>query len=43
VKQLALFHHRPRRSDDQLARIEAEAKSGFASVFAAYDDLELTL
>lgn len=43
VKRLALFHHRPRRSDEQLADIETEAKADFADAFVAYDDLELTL
>jgi ribonuclease Z len=43
VRRLALFHHRPRRSDDQIDQIEAEAKGDFAGVFAAYDDLDLTL
>lgn len=43
VKRLALFHHRPRRDDDQLAEIDATAQAAFAGAFVAYDDLELTL
>ncbi|MFO1089757.1 MAG: MBL fold metallo-hydrolase [Hyphomicrobiales bacterium] len=43
VKRLALFHHRPRRTDEQLAQIEAEAKAAFPTAFVAFDDLEFTL
>jgi len=35
VGKLALFHHDPRREDDEVAVIEAQARSIYASAFAA--------
>ncbi len=37
VKQLALFHHDPFRTDTELAKIEAQAKAKFPNAFAARD------
>jgi phosphoribosyl 1,2-cyclic phosphodiesterase len=35
VGRLALFHHDPQRCDEELARIEAQAREAFPTVFAA--------
>jgi phosphoribosyl 1,2-cyclic phosphodiesterase len=43
VKRLVLFHHRPRRSDHDLATIEQEARQVFPDTIVASDDLEITL
>ena len=43
VKRLALFHHRPRRTDRELAAIEQEARQAFPDTLVASDDLEITL
>lgn len=39
ASRLALFHHDPWRTDDQLDDIEAQAKASFAGAFAARDGL----
>lgn len=41
ARSLALFHHDPRRTDDQLKAIERQAKEAFAGAFAARDGQEL--
>ncbi|NJP04602.1 MAG: MBL fold metallo-hydrolase [Chloroflexaceae bacterium] len=43
AKQLVLFHHDPRHSDDQIAAIEQEAQAMFADTVAAYEGLEMVL
>jgi len=43
AKRLALFHHDKGRTDDHLAAIEEQAKSHFNGVFAARDDMVITL
>jgi phosphoribosyl 1,2-cyclic phosphodiesterase len=43
VKRLVLFHHRPRRTDSELAAIEQEARQAFPDTIVACDDLEITL
>ncbi|MBU1879536.1 MAG: MBL fold metallo-hydrolase [Chloroflexi bacterium] len=43
VGQLALFHHDPRHSDDQLAEMERQAQGIFANTIAAYEGLEIVL
>jgi phosphoribosyl 1,2-cyclic phosphodiesterase len=43
VKRLVLFHHRPRRTDRDLAAIEQEARQVFPDTIVASDDLEITL
>jgi phosphoribosyl 1,2-cyclic phosphodiesterase len=39
VRQLVLYHHDPRRSDAQVAEIEARAQDAFASTVAAREGL----
>jgi phosphoribosyl 1,2-cyclic phosphodiesterase len=41
VKQLVIFHHRPGRDDNDLRRIEAEAKARFPGAVVARTGLEL--
>jgi ribonuclease BN (tRNA processing enzyme) len=41
VGQLALFHHAPWRSDEQLERIEEEARTLFPRSFLAREGLEV--
>jgi phosphoribosyl 1,2-cyclic phosphodiesterase len=43
VKRLVLFHHRPRRTDSDLAAIEHDARQVFPATDVASDDLEITL
>lgn len=43
VGQLALFHHDPNRSDDEVEAIEAEARIDFAPAFAAREGLAVAL
>src|SRR4051794_3412025 len=43
VRRLVLFHHRPRRTDRELAAIEQEARQAFPDTLVASDDLEITL
>lgn len=43
ARRLALFHHDPARSDDQMDAIEKAAKGEFAGAFAARDGLALAL
>jgi phosphoribosyl 1,2-cyclic phosphodiesterase len=43
VKQLVLFHHEPTYSDEQLDRMEAEARAGFARSSSAYEGMEIEL
>ncbi|MGO4439458.1 MBL fold metallo-hydrolase [Rhizobium sp. RAF56] len=37
VKQFALFHHAPARSDAELDKMQADARESFPASFAAYD------
>lgn len=43
ARRLALFHHDPARTDDQMDAIESSAKVAFAGAFAARDGLVLAL
>jgi ribonuclease Z len=43
ARQLALFHHDPTRTDDQLAELERQAKDAFNGAFAARDDMVLDI
>jgi phosphoribosyl 1,2-cyclic phosphodiesterase len=43
VKDLVLFHHDPDRTDDQVAAIEARAKTVFARSVAAHEGMEIEL
>ena len=43
VRQLALFHHDPMHSDNELEEIERQAQALFAPTFLAREGLELTL
>jgi len=43
VGQLALFHHDPRRTDDQVAEIEERARHAFAPTVAAREGLVIDL
>jgi len=43
AKRLAIFHHDPSRTDDQLDEIEANAKAAFAGAFAARDGMTLEI
>ena len=43
VHRLALFHHDPRRNDDGVDRIEAEARGAFAQCFAAREGSPISL
>jgi phosphoribosyl 1,2-cyclic phosphodiesterase len=43
VKALALFHHDPARSDEEVAGIEARARCIFPASFAAREDLSYSL
>ena len=42
AKRLALFHHNPTRTDEQVAEIEARIQAQHPFVFAARDGMELT-
>ena len=42
IDRLVIFHHRPGRTDDDLRRIEAEAKARFPGAVVAATGLELT-
>jgi phosphoribosyl 1,2-cyclic phosphodiesterase len=41
VKQLVIFHHRPGRTDEDLRKIEIEAKARFSGAVVARTGLEL--
>lgn len=41
--QLVLFHHEPTYSDDQVARMEAQAKTLFSSSRSAFEGMEIDL
>jgi phosphoribosyl 1,2-cyclic phosphodiesterase len=41
VRQLVLFHHDPRRSDDAVAALEARARAAFPGALAAREGTEL--
>jgi ribonuclease BN (tRNA processing enzyme) len=41
VRQLALFHHDPRRSDDAVAELEARAAAAFPATIAAREGMLL--
>jgi phosphoribosyl 1,2-cyclic phosphodiesterase len=43
VRTLILFHHDPTRSDEEVAAIEAKARTSFASTIAAREGLEIDL
>lgn len=43
ARRLALFHHEPARTDEQLVAIETEAKARFAGAFAARDGMVLDI
>jgi ribonuclease BN (tRNA processing enzyme) len=43
VRDLILFHHEPTYDDDQLDRMEAEARKQFARTYSAYEGLEIDL
>ena len=43
VKRLALFHHDPSHSDDELKEIESRARKNFKNTFAAFEGQEVTL
>lgn len=43
ARRLALFHHDPARTDDQMDAIEGSARAAFAGAFAARDGLVLAL
>jgi len=38
ARRLALFHHEPRRTDDEIDAMEADAKKAFPGAFAARED-----
>ena len=41
VKRLAMFHHAPSRTDDELDAMQAEAQSSLPGAFAAHDGLTI--
>jgi ribonuclease BN (tRNA processing enzyme) len=43
VRAVALFHHDPMHSDDELEEIERQAQAHFPSAFLAREGLEVTL
>lgn len=43
VGRLVLFHHEPTYDDDQLDRMEAEARISFANTYSAYEGMEIDL
>lgn len=43
VRQLALFHHDPMHSDDELEEIEQQAQALFPTTFLARESMEVTL
>jgi phosphoribosyl 1,2-cyclic phosphodiesterase len=43
VRHLAMFHHAPERTDDDLDRLEALARTYFAGAFIAREGVRLTL
>ena len=43
VGQLALFHHDPMHTDDELEEIERQAQARFPSAFLAKEGLETVL
>ena len=43
ARRLALFHHAPERSDDELDALQAAAQRSFPGAFAAYDGQTLEL
>jgi phosphoribosyl 1,2-cyclic phosphodiesterase len=43
VRQLALFHHDPARTDDEVEQIEREAQALFPAAFAAREGMEIVL
>jgi ribonuclease BN (tRNA processing enzyme) len=43
VRQLALFHHDPMHTDDELEEIERQAQAIFPPTFMAREGMEVTL
>jgi len=43
VRRLILFHHEPTYDDDQLDRMEAEARTSFANTYSACEGMEIDL
>ena len=43
MKELILFHHDPQRSDEEVARIETDARGEFRNTLAAREGLVLSL
>jgi phosphoribosyl 1,2-cyclic phosphodiesterase len=43
AKQLVLFHHEPRYTDEMIAKLEKEAQELFFNTCAAYEGLEIVL
>jgi ribonuclease BN (tRNA processing enzyme) len=43
VKQLALFHHDPQRTDAELDQIEIDARREFSNTVVARQGLEIAL
>jgi len=43
ARQLVLFHHEPRYDDDQVARMETEARKLFSNTQAAFEGMEISL
>lgn len=43
VARLILFHHEPTYDDDQLDRMEAEARRHFAQTYSSYEGMEIDL
>jgi len=43
VRRLALFHHHPTRTDEELEAIEREARSRFAGAFVAREGMDIAL
>lgn len=43
VQELVLFHHEPTYDDNQLDRMEEEARKRFARTYSAYEGLEIDL
>ncbi|MEM9492970.1 MAG: hypothetical protein AAGC55_27725, partial [Myxococcota bacterium] len=41
VKMLVLFHHDPKRSDDQVAAIEDRARAQFTATVAARENMSI--
>ncbi len=43
VRRLILFHHEPTYDDNQLDRMEAEARASFANTYSACEGMEIDL